>query len=237
MNEIQFSFEIFKLSQYNIKIDIIYFHRHENFVGIGGYYMTETMNRRERKKIHSKNAIIEAAVKLFSEKGFQETSVADIMNEADLGIGTFYNYFASKEEILKSLLGQIVDNIRQSFEQFMKEEKPASEVLAETVLLTAGILAKNRFVLPLFLSAADRSAMPKEQSSHAQAPAFKMIFNQIIKNGQVSGEFRTDIPTEVVTEMFHSMFQAAAFSSLDMCFEENVRYKLQLIVGGLKVNR
>jgi AcrR family transcriptional regulator len=196
--------------------------------------MEENMNRRERKKIHSKNAIMEAAVKLFSQKGFQESSIADIMNEADLGIGTFYNYFESKEEVLRSLLGKIVGEIQQSFAALQAESRSSAEVLEETVMLTVNILSENRFVLPLFLSAADRSAMPKEASSHTgEAPAFKMIFDRIIREGQERGEFRRDIPAEVITEMFHSVFQAASFSSLPMSFKENVQCKLQLMMDGI----
>ena len=55
------------------------------------------MGRRERKKLQSRKMILEAAISEFSKKGYKETSVADIMAAADLGIGTFYNYFASKE--------------------------------------------------------------------------------------------------------------------------------------------
>lgn len=196
--------------------------------------MEETITRRERKKIHSKKAIVEAAVKLFSQKGFQETSVADIMNEADLGIGTFYNYFESKEEILKSLLSEIVEQIRQSFASSLQQgEKPAGVVLAETVQLTTTLLDENRFVLPLFLRAADRSALPKEAEHPAGAPPFKMIFDRIIKAGQANGEFRSDVPAEIITEMFHSVFQASSFSSLPLTFRENVSYKLDLILAGL----
>ena len=73
--------------------------------------MEEKMGRRERKKLLSRKAILDAAVREFSRKGFKETSVADIMNAADLGIGTFYNYFESKEEILMCLLGCLVDEV------------------------------------------------------------------------------------------------------------------------------
>lgn len=194
------------------------------------------MTRRERKKIHSKKVIVEAAVKLFGQKGFQETSVADIMNEADLGIGTFYNYFESKDEILKSLLGEIVDHIRRSFEPSLQEAKPAALVLAETVQLAAELLDKNRFVLPLFLRAADRSALPASTVHAAEAPPFKLIFDRIIQAGQDSGEFRQDIPAEVITEMFHAVFQASSFSSLPMSFMENVHYKLELILSGIRSN-
>ncbi len=196
--------------------------------------MEENITRRERKKIHSKKSIVEAAVKLFSQKGYQETSVADIMNEADLGIGTFYNYFESKDEILKNLLQAIVEEIRESFESSLRQgEKPAAQVLADTVKLTASLLDKNRFVLPLFLRAADRSALPKEAVHTAAAPPFKMIFDRIILAGQNNGEFRQDIPAPLITEMFHSVFQAASFSSLELSFMENVSYKLELILAGI----
>ena len=53
------------------------------------------MGRRERKKLQSKQTILAAAVKQFMAKGVKETSIADIMGEAELGVGTFYNYFES----------------------------------------------------------------------------------------------------------------------------------------------
>lgn len=196
--------------------------------------MEENITRRERKKIHSKKSIVESAIKLFSQKGYQETSVADIMNEADLGIGTFYNYFESKDEILKNLLQTIVEEIRESFESSLRQgEKPAARVLADTVKLTASLLDKNRFVLPLFLRAADRSALPKDAVHTVAAPPFKMIFDRIILAGQNNGEFRQDIPAPLITEMFHSVFQAASFSSLELSFMENVSYKLDLILAGI----
>lgn len=205
--------------------------------GFGGLQMEDGITRRERKKIHSKKAIVKAAVKLFSNKGFQETSVADIMNEADLGIGTFYNYFESKDEILKSLLQEIVEQIELSFAALLEEQgTSAAHVLAETVRFTAELLDKNRFVLPLFLRAADRSALPKEAMHPAGTTPFKAIFDKIIQTGQARGEFRQDIPAEIVTEMFHSVYQASSFSSLPFSFSENVGYKLDLILSGLRKN-
>lgn len=199
--------------------------------------MVDSINRRERKKLNSKNAILEAAVKLFIQKGYKETAIAEIMNEADLGIGTFYNYFQSKEEILKYFLAEIISKTNQHFLSLMKEPKPASAVLTEMFLFTGRILDENRFVLPLFLSMANRGAAPKVLTHPADGSTFKGIFSSIIKKGQEKGEFRDDIPAEVITEMFHSIFQAASFSSLDITFMQNIEYKLQLILAGLAANR
>ena len=195
--------------------------------------MDEKISRRERKKIHSKRVILEAAVKCFGKKGFQDTSIAEIMNEADLGIGTFYNYFESKEDILKCLLGGIVDELREAMEQLTQQKLPAAAVLEKMVVLTAQLLDDNRFVLPLFLSAANRSALPEGGGHPGGAPAFKTIFAHIIQQGQDTGEFRQDIPAGIITEMFHSMFQAASFSSLDLSFTDNVRFKLRLMMDGI----
>ena len=119
------------------------------------------MGRRERKKLQSKQTIMAAAVKKFMVKGVRETSIADIMSEAELGIGTFYNYFESKESLLLCLLDQIVEETKKLAAQRMEEKVPAPQALEEIVMLTAEKLDENRFVLPLFLSASDRSAMPR----------------------------------------------------------------------------
>ena len=203
----------------------------------GGEYMAELINRRERKKLHSKKVITQAALKLFGQQGFSDTSIADIMNEADLGIGTFYNYFQSKEDILKNLLGEMIAEIYQAYESFPKDEKSSTEFLSEVFLLTARILDKNRFVLPLFVSAAQKSAMIKEEqpAETESKMGFKRIFEAIIRRRQDLGEFRKDIPAEVITEIFHSVFQAAAFSRLELDFLTNVEYKLKIILDGIEL--
>jgi AcrR family transcriptional regulator len=192
--------------------------------------MEEKINRRERKKIHSKNAIMEAAIELFGEKGYKDTSIAEIMGRADLGIGTFYNYFSSKEEILKSLVFNIVERLRLFIEDNKEAGKSSADLLTETMLLTAEVLDKNRFVLPLFLSAGEN----KGPSAHHTGMSFKGIFDEIVRKGQENGEFRRDIPLAVITELFHSMLQAASFSSAGLSFKENISYKLEIILSGMK---
>ncbi|MEG6586661.1 TetR/AcrR family transcriptional regulator [Dendrosporobacter sp. 1207_IL3150] len=195
-----------------------------------------SINRRERKKLNSKKAIIDAAVKLFITKGYKDTAIAEIMNEADLGIGTFYNYFESKEEILKHFLTEIISKANKHCLSLLDEPKSSSEILTEMFLFTGRILDENRFVLPLFLSAAHRSGSTAKVFSHpTDGITFRSIFNNIIKSGQQRGEFRNDIPAEVITEMFHSIFQTASFSSLELSFMQNIQYKLKLTLDGLLI--
>ncbi len=63
------------------------------------------MNQAERSK-RSRNAILRAALKLFSHRGYRATSVRDIAGLAEVSTGNVYHHFPDKESIFRALLGQ-----------------------------------------------------------------------------------------------------------------------------------
>ncbi len=66
----------------------------------------EEMGRRERRSRETRERLFRAAMNLFRDHGFQKTTVEDITEAADVGKGTFFNYFPSKEHVL-GVLGEI----------------------------------------------------------------------------------------------------------------------------------
>lgn len=207
----------------------------------------EQLGRRERKKLQSRKTILEAAVSEFSKRGYRETSVADIMSAADLGIGTFYNYFGSKEDLLFSLLARLSEMIRMALSEARAAERTPIEMLEVASHVTAKFLDENRFVLPLFLSASHRASVQGVAPMHMQGkaaqrqnrttPQIKEVFAEIIAQGQETGEIRSDVPVDLIAEMFHSLYQAAAFSYIDIPFQENVMLKTRLLLDGIRVCR
>src|SRR5947209_19542655 len=57
-------------------------------------------DRRQRRSAETRERLFRAALNLFAQKGFVETTVEDITEAADVGKGTFFNYFPSKDHIL-----------------------------------------------------------------------------------------------------------------------------------------
>ena len=51
---------------------------------------------------------------------------------------------------------------------------------------------------------------------------------------QERGEIRSDISVDLISEMFHSIYQAAAFSKLQIPFTENIRLKLKILLDGIE---
>ena len=203
-----------------------------SIVIIGGEPLLST---REQKKLIYHQKILDAASSMFERKGFSDTSIADIMKAANLGVGTFYNYFKTKEELLLTLLKNLAETLDGAIESGKNNNLSSIELLELACKVLAKLLSENRFVLPLFLSASEHSDKPELLPTRKYTPTFKPAFEMIIKQGQSNGEIRTDVPADLIAEMFHSIYQAASFSKLDIPFKENVELKVRLIVDGIKI--
>src|SRR3954452_15905105 len=71
-----------------------------------------TGGRREERKAQNRAKLLEAARKVFAEKGYGEATARDIVRETDLATGTFYNYFEDKQDVFMALLEEMGDKGR-----------------------------------------------------------------------------------------------------------------------------
>jgi|SRR5436190_15374749 len=68
--------------------------------------------RREERKAQNRAKLLEAARKVFAEKGYGEATARDIVRETDLATGTFYNYFKDKQDVFVALLDEMSEQGR-----------------------------------------------------------------------------------------------------------------------------
>lgn len=86
-------------------------------------------SRREREQQMRREVIMVAAQKLFGQKGFELTTVDEIAAEAELGKGTIYSYFKSKDEIYIAILEKGLEILRERMNRVIAEGKSATETL------------------------------------------------------------------------------------------------------------
>jgi len=67
-------------------------------------------SRRERRIANRRTLILEAAARLFAEKGFHRTTTRDIAEAADVSEGTLYNYFENKDELLMGIMAHLAES-------------------------------------------------------------------------------------------------------------------------------
>ena len=93
--------------------------------------------RKEREKEHRKEEIVDAAQRLFLEKGLQATTMDEIAEAAELSKGTIYLYYKSKEDLYLAVVMRGMETLREMFEANIKTETDVVRslmVLQETYL-------------------------------------------------------------------------------------------------------
>jgi len=99
---------------------------------------------REQKKQETKRAIQAAAVKLFADKGCENTSIEDIAKEAGIGKTTVYGYFSTKNDIFISYCDEELDLAFTQLQSNEEIDKSLIDLLVDFFMLKFTFVTKNR---------------------------------------------------------------------------------------------
>jgi AcrR family transcriptional regulator len=160
------------------------------------------MGLREHKKHERRRGLIENAVALFRESGFEATRVQDIAARCGVSEATFFNYFGCKEAVLgewahglvaRALCADSASGIDTGREGVLRRS------LRERVRdLAAGVEADRVFAARAFLRAPLLAPAAAESGGGGAARA-------LIASGQTRGEIRGDLPAEQLAGLLHGV--------------------------------
>jgi AcrR family transcriptional regulator len=191
-----------------------------------------------------KDQIIEAAAQVFAQKGYAGAVVADIAIQANIGKGTVYEYFNSKEDLFFAV-----------FEWFQKKTEKAATVGISSLgggaadrlrVLNDSLMGlwdeiKDAFVLVMEFWAASSSTQMRRRFKGA----FKQIYDDyrgivssLIQDGINSGEFRSDVNPKSVAAALVGTWDALFLQGwFDNSFDPAATAKdfLDTVLRGLKV--
>jgi AcrR family transcriptional regulator len=109
------------------------------------------MSRRERKKEETRSSIIDCAIRLFKEKGFQQTSMEEIAELSDVSKGTLYNYFPDKESILVGYFQNVIADYGMDIKDAVMEGKDLKSKLYNLLDFKKGILGEDMELTGIYL--------------------------------------------------------------------------------------
>jgi AcrR family transcriptional regulator len=87
-----------------------------------------TIGLRERKKLRTRAELTDAAFRLFTERGFDETTIEDIVEEVEVSPRTFFRYFDSKEDVVIAFFDDMGRELRSALAARPREELPFTSV-------------------------------------------------------------------------------------------------------------
>lgn len=158
--------------------------------------------------IDKKADIFNSGRELFYAKGFKDTNVSDIAKMAGFGVGTFYNYYVSKEKLfLEIFIKENEDLKKRIFESINLEDDPITLV---TKLVTQNISAMNsNLILKEWYN---RDLFSKLEQYFYEQDGIKNIDElmqsgkaDLIKKWKAEGKIRDDIDDEMVIAIFNSI--------------------------------
>jgi AcrR family transcriptional regulator len=158
-------------------------------------------NRRERQSVERRERLFRAALDLFARKGFAETTVEDITNAADLGKGTFFNYFPSKEHILLAFGEMQFVKLRAAFEEMRSANVPVPVFMRSLGARMTQEPMRNPSIIRILLQAFLTDSSVREPMLNLQNRVIA-IHTEMIRIGQSRGEIRNDLPPEVLAHVF-----------------------------------
>jgi AcrR family transcriptional regulator len=86
-----------------------------------------------RRKQKTQEVLLQVALGLFSEKGIYWTKIEDITERADIGKGTFYKYFPTKEALIRILLQRGIDTLKTRIKQELGTAGSGNQIVAKTI--------------------------------------------------------------------------------------------------------
>jgi AcrR family transcriptional regulator len=163
------------------------------------------LGRRERRKEQTRRHIFQAAMKLFEKKGIFATTVEEITQAADVGKGTFFNYFPSKEAIFAAMAERQVGILDRAVEKAAVAPS-VRPVLVEMCQELAAGPGRSQIMLRSLLGMVLHNKMLFEIFSAVLAKGRERVAT-ILERGQQLGEVRSDMSADEMARCLqHSVF-------------------------------
>ena len=194
--------------------------------------------RIERRKRDTRQRIAQAALELFASKGIDATTVADITEAADIGKGTFFTYFPTKEDVLAEAGALLMERISQEVALAQGDTTDAGQVLERALMPGVAWHEANPKLSRLTLAVMARQPGSMDSPDQSVA-ALADLLAAIVESGKAEGRFRADADASTAASVllgvyFMGLLEWHQRGAKPGALVGNVRAGLALVLEGLR---
>ena len=147
----------------------------------------------KKKNTEKYQRILEAAVKVFAEQGFFQSTIAQIAKEAGVADGTIYLYFKNKDDILVQFYQYKTGQIFERFREAVGQPKTAEEKLRCLIRVHLEEFQKDRNMAIVYQAETHQNRWLGDQHIKAMSKTYRDIISEVVELGQEEGTIRRDL--------------------------------------------
>jgi AcrR family transcriptional regulator len=197
--------------------------------------------RNEKLAAEKRRLILDAAVRVFARRGFNQCRVSDIADEAGVAYGLVYHYFRSKDEVLDTLFLERWNLMLEVIRELDGQELPAREKLYAIASFIVDSYRHDPEVMKVIIVEVTRAANSFGQTHLDKIREAYDLIAAIVEQARENGSFKADISADFAAMCFYGAIEQLLsgwiFGMLPQTEEEFERAKelvVETICGGLE---
>jgi AcrR family transcriptional regulator len=145
--------------------------------------------------------ILDAAIRVFADHGYHGSRVGDIASDAGVAHGLLYHYFASKDDILRTIFVENWGALIARFREVEAADEPAGEKLEGIAKILLRTWRNDPALVTVMVREVARSHQLQDRVDEVRE-AFAIV-QRIIEEGQATGAFRKDVDARLASWLFY----------------------------------
>lgn len=143
--------------------------------------------------------VLDAAVDLFARQGYESTSVAQVVAAAGVAKGGFYHHFASKEDLLYEVYGDLIDRQLAAMGEILARGLPPADALRGLIVDLVVTTADSARQALVFWREMHRLGDERAEQYRRQRRRYHDAVRRLVRDGQASGAFAASASADTVT--------------------------------------
>jgi AcrR family transcriptional regulator len=146
--------------------------------------------------------LVEVALKLFAEKGFESTSVQDVVSAAGVTKGAMYHYFSSKDDLLAEVYTRVLRLQMERLDAFVQQDAPVDERIMGAAADVVVTTLEHLDSMTVFFRSLHQLSQDKQEDVRRERRRYHEAFRGMLLEGQRSGMFRDDVDANLIVDYF-----------------------------------